>query len=247
MGPSPSGVAIPRLALTDWEERFGVVAGLTTRGEPDRPADFDLRRYQTSDEVRSRWDALRRELGFSALAAARQVHGTKVLWHDALDGVALFDGADGHATRRAGLLLAVTVADCIPIYLVDPVARAVALLHSGWRGSAGNMLASGLRVLREGAGSAVENVVMHCGVGICGTCYEVGNEVLAACGLPVVHAASGSLDLRSIIRQQAEGLGIVNISTSPRCSAHEPGSFFSHRRSKGSDGRMVAYLGLPPA
>jgi purine-nucleoside/S-methyl-5'-thioadenosine phosphorylase / adenosine deaminase len=238
---------VPRISIADWEGRFGVVAGVTTRGAAGDEADFDLRRYAASPEVRRRWAALAEELGFEGIAASRQVHGTEVRWHNEAQGVSVITGVDGHATGRPGILLAVTLADCIPIYLVDPVARAVALLHSGWRGSAADMLGAGLAILRARAGSAVENVVVHCGVGICGDCYEVGSEVLEACGAPVVHGVSGHLDLRSVIRQQAEAAGVAEISTSPRCSAHENVTFFSHRGSRGADGRMVAYLGIPAA
>ncbi len=247
MRPGGGTGLIPRVPLADWERRFGVVAGVTTRGAAGDEADFDLRRYDASAEVRRRWAALTEELGFEGIAAARQVHGTEVRWHDEGRGVTVITGVDGHATNRPGLLLAVTVADCIPIYLIDPVARAVALLHSGWRGSAADMLGAGLAILRLGAGSAVENVVVHCGVGICGDCYQVGSEVLEACGAPVVHGASGYLDLRSVVCRQAESAGVAEISTSPRCSAHENETFFSHRGSRGTDGRMVAYLGIPAA
>jgi len=237
----------PRIELTDWETRFGVVAGVTTRGTTTHPADFDLRRYDQSAEIRDRWGALRQELGFGGLVVARQVHGTEVLWHRSVDGVSVVAGGDGHATNQPGILLAVTLADCIPIYVFDPVAKAVALLHSGWRGSAAGILKAGVAALEQGAGSAVENLVVHCGVGICGTCYEVGPEVLTACGATVVHGESGYLDLRSVIRQQAEALGVAEVSTSRHCSAHENHTFFSHRRSGGRDGRMVAYLGIPVA
>jgi copper oxidase (laccase) domain-containing protein len=82
---------------------------------------------------------------------------------------------------------------------------------------------------------------MHCGVGICGDCYEVGSEVADRFGL----AGASHLDLRDLLAQQAHGLGIRDISVSPWCSAEGRDRFFSHRASGGRDGRMVAYLGRP--
>ena len=141
------------------------------------------------------------------------------------------------------LVLAVSLADCVPVYVVDPDHRAVALLHSGWRGTAANILAAGVATLAEQAGSDPAALVVHVGVGICGSCYEVSADVAAACGRPGpgTHAR---LDLRSVIADQAGQLGIRNISVSRLCSAHDADRFMSHRRSRGADGRMVALLGL---
>jgi hypothetical protein len=174
-----------------------------------------------------------------------QVHGTRVAWHGAVDGWQLLEGVDGHATERPGLLLAVTIADCVPVYLVDPVSRRVALLHAGWRGTAAGILGAGLELLAA-RGSAVDDILMHCGVAICGRCYEVGSEVFQALDLPVPAAGRGLLDLRPVLEHQAKALGLARVSLSDFCSAHDSAHFFSHRASRGADGRMVAYLGLLP-
>ena len=176
---------IPRFELAGWREELGVIAGITGRGEGGRPIDLGLGGSSPAGEVLDRWGALRRTVpGVRGIVVSRQVHGTQVLWHEDAHGLVIHEGFDGHATCSPGLLLAVTVADCIPVYLVDPVNRAVALLHAGWRGVAGGILAAGLEELGR-RGSRVENVLVHCGVGICGSCYEVGREVFAGCGLPV--------------------------------------------------------------
>ena len=88
------------------------------------------------------------------------------------------------------------------------------------------------------------DIVMHCGPGICGACYEVGSEVLAQLtGRP--ETEPGRLDLRQVLVQQGRALGLADISTSAWCSAHDRDQFFSHRASGGRDGRMIAYVGLP--
>ncbi len=155
------------------------------------------------------------------------------------------EGVDGHATAAPGILLTVTVADCIPVYLVDPVRRAVCLLHSGWRGTAGGILSRGLQLLQERAGSQAADVVVHCGVGICGPCYEVGSEVMTGCGLRHEGAGPWHAELREVLASQARSLGVGEVSTSQWCSAHDRPRFYSHRASGGRDGRMVAFLGLP--
>jgi copper oxidase (laccase) domain-containing protein len=87
---------------------------------------------------------------------------------------------------------------------------------------------------------------MHCGVGICAACYEVGSEVMTGCGLPADGPGPWHLDLRERLVAQARALGVERIGVSTWCSAHDRSRFYSHRASRGTDGRMVAYLGMAP-
>ena len=237
---------VPRCELPGWRERFGVVAGITTRGAlPGRGFDLGLWSDAPVGDVMSCWRAFRKaEAGFGAVVLGHQVHGARVAWHDRTDGWVQLEGVDGHATTACGLLLTVTVADCIPVYLVDPRRRAIALLHAGWRGTAAGILSHGLELLAERAGTGPADVVMHAGVGICGPCYEVGSEVMGGVGLPADGPGPWHVDLRDRLAAQARGLGIGEVTRSAWCSAHDRPRFYSHRASGGADGRMVAYLGL---
>jgi YfiH family protein len=231
--------AVPRLELTDWAERYGVVAGITTR-----PLSLGLWSDEPVGQVIGRWRAFRAAFGarFPAIVLAHQVHGTDVRWHESLpEGWLILDGTDGHATSDAGALLTITVADCIPVYLIAPTSGALAIVHAGWRGTAGGVLGRAIELVRRHGVGQVSDIVMHCGVGICGNCYEVGSEVADRFGL----SGSVQLDLREILAHQARELGVQHISISPWCSAEGRERFFSHRASKGRDGRMVAYLGRP--
>jgi YfiH family protein len=223
-----------------------VVAGITGRGaEPGGGFDLGLWGDGPVGEVMGRWRAFRRaDPGFSTVVLGNQVHGTVVSRVDGGQGWMQIDGVDGWVTTRPGILLTVTVADCIPVYLLAPP-RGVALLHAGWRGTAGGILRAGIASLKDATGVSEGEIVMHCGVGICGECYEVGSEVLAGCGMTVAGAGPYHLDLRERLAWDAVALGLRSITTSDRCSAHDRAAFFSHRASRGSDGRMVAYLGLP--
>jgi YfiH family protein len=237
---------VPRSEIPGWRERFGVVAGITTRGAlPGRGFDLGLWSDAPVGEVMNRWRAFRSaEPGLGAVVLGHQVHGSEVAWHDGARGWMQLEGLDGHATAAAGILLAVTVADCIPVYLVDPRRRAVALLHAGWRGTAAGILDRGIELLMERAGTDPGDVVMHAGVGICGTCYEVGSEVMTALGVPAEGSGPWHADLRDRLTANARRLGIGEVTRSAWCSAHDRPTFYSHRASRGADGRMVAYLGL---
>ena len=241
LGETPAGdAALPRLELVEWAERYGLVAGITLR-----PMSLGLWSDEPVGQVLSRWRAFRASFaqGFPTLVLSHQVHGAAVQWHEALpEGWLVLDGFDGHATVDRGMLLTITVADCIPIYLTVPQKGAIALLHAGWRGAADGVLARGVELLKRHAFAKGTDIVMHCGVGICGTCYEVGSEVAMRFGLPA-SATPVPLDLRAVLARQARELGIEEVSVSPWCSAHDRDRFFSHRASGGRDGRMVAYLG----
>lgn len=238
--------AIPRYEIPMWRQQYGVVAGITGRGaDPGRGFDLGLWSQEPVGEVMSRWLALRREMReFPAIALGNQVHGVELMSPEGGRGWVYVDGIDGWVTTARGTLLTVTVADCIPVYLVAP-GRGLALLHAGWRGTAGGILERGALRLREVTESSMADIVMHCGIGICGTCYEVGSEVMAGCGVPAPGPGPWHLDLRSRLAEQAWAVGIRQVSTSSWCSAHHRPSFYSHRASSGGDGRMVAYLGMP--
>ena len=239
------GGSVPRFELPEWRRDYGIVAGITSSGNPDDPYDMGLAGEAPVGRVLDRWTALAGTVpGFTGTVVSRQVHGTMVLWHSEVRGMVIYQGADGHATSTPGVLLAVTAADCIPVYLIDPVRRFVALVHAGWRGACGEILSAALHVMKL-RGSIVENVLVHCGIGICGACYEVGPEVFDGCGIRAPKAGKGPFDIRGVLAAQASGLGVESVSTSPHCARHDPG-FFSHRGSGGKGHRMAAYIGIIP-
>src|SRR3989475_602334 len=143
--------AVPRMEVHEWAERYGVVAGITTRG---RGFSLGLWSEENVGQVMSRWRAFRAAFrsAFPALILAHQAHGTLVQWHrHTAEGWLILDGIDGHATGTRGMLLTITVADCVPVYLTVPHKQAVALLHAGWRGAAGRILERGVELVRRGA------------------------------------------------------------------------------------------------
>ncbi|HTH64014.1 MAG TPA: polyphenol oxidase family protein [Gemmatimonadales bacterium] len=242
----PAGdAAVPRLELSEWAARYGIVAGITTR-----TGGFSLGLWseEPTGQVMTRWRAFRRafESGFPTVVMSHQVHGSEIKWHSDLPpGWLVLDGVDGHATQDPGTLLVITVADCIPVYLAAPQQGVVALLHAGWRGVAGGILERALGDLTAATGASCRDFVMHCGVGICGNCYEVGYEVSErVTGRPPA-ASPTFVDLRGLLAGRGAALGVSEVSISAYCSAHHNDQFYSHRASDGRDGRMVAYLGMP--
>jgi YfiH family protein len=241
----PISGPVPRFEIPGWRKRYGVVAGITGRGsEPGRGFDLGLWSSEPVGEVMSRWLAFRRTMhGFQAFALGNQVHGTQLMRLDQGRGWIQMEAIDGWITTAPGILLTVTVADCVPVYLVAP-GRAVALLHAGWRGVAGSIIRHGIEGLTDAARCSEDELVMHCGVGICGNCYEVGPEVMAACGMQCEGTGPRHLDLRERLVSTAAELGLKSITSSTWCTAHDQSHFHSHRASRGGAGRMAAYIGI---
>jgi YfiH family protein len=239
--------AVPLWVHPEWAADFPWLAqGTTGRGMGDEPFDLGLSGAQPVGRAMDRWRALVAATGVRTAAHSRQVHGAEIWLHRerGAPGIVVMDGYDGHVTARAGLLLAVGVADCVPVSIVDPAHRRVALVHSGWRGTAAGITERGIAMLLDG-GSSAGDLRLHCGPAICGRCYEVGPEVHAA-----IHpdrdppAASACIDLRAAIAGRAVAMGLRpgHVTLSAHCTRCGPPDFFSHRG--GSSARQMGVLGI---
>lgn len=193
--------------------------------------------------LRSR-EHLRTELGLRCLARGYQVHGTTVVRIRGDSDIPAPDTdaaqspveADGHATAIAGIGVMALAADCLPVALGSE--HAVAMVHAGWRGLAAGVLEEGVRVLRELDGASEVVAIVGPGAGPC--CYEVGEEVHAACGTP---GGSGNIDLKSLARDRLRAVGVSDVRDAGACTICDP-RFFSHRREGALAGRQagVAWL-----
>jgi polyphenol oxidase len=229
-----------------WADTFPwLVHGTTTRGAPGSELDLGLfSGGSTEAAVRQNWGRLLALTGMAAAVHARQLHEAEVRFHaETAPGLRVVEPCDGHATDRAGVLLAVSVADCVPVFVVAPRARAVAALHAGWRGAAVGVLERGLDVLRERTGERVGELHIHLGPSICGSCYEVGPEVFEALDQPVPQAPR-PIDLRAVLAERAVAAGAdpSRISVSTHCTRCTRSGLFSHRG--GDRGRQVGYIGV---
>lgn len=240
-------LSVPFHTVTEWTDRFPwVFAGITHAGSAPDP--FDLRRFgePRSPGAEARWERLLQSSPFDTIVHARQIHETRIVVHERVGhGVREATGpADGHATR-SDVLLSVTVADCVPVYLLDPETRAVALLHAGWRGTAAGILPSGITLMLTQWGCDPKRLLVHLGPAICGECYEVGPEVFSALGLEIPSGAA-PVDVRGVLAHQARAAGVPrqNVTVSPLCTLCGNGNLFSHRG--GRSERQVAVLGIRP-
>jgi hypothetical protein len=176
------------------------------------------------------------------LASATQVHGNHVIqhvgnWRGWLRG----EDADGHLSIRRGTAMAVTVADCVPVFLAHP-SGATAALHSGWRGTAARITQQALAQFGV-QGLSASDFRLHCGPAICGKCYEVSASVYAKLtgrdpGKPT------TIDLRALIADHARDMGVKQISSSQLCTRCDNDRFYSHRA--GDAGRQLGVIVAQP-
>lgn len=215
---------------------LGVLAFTTSRAA----GSFGVGTDEPVRDVMARWSALRALVSGSSarLATATQVHGATVITHDgSWRGWLRGEEADGHLALDGATAMAVTVADCVPVFLAH-ASGAIAALHSGWRGTAAGITARAIEMLRV-AGVPPSELRLHCGPAICGKCYEVSADVYAQ--LTGRHpGAPTTIDLRALIADLARAAGVRDISLSPLCTRCDNDRFYSHRA--GDAGRQLGVI-----
>lgn len=224
---------IPELASA------GVRAFTTTRVA----GTFGVASDEPVRDVIGRWDRLRDDLASAGprLATARQVHGDRIITHGTgWEGWLRGGEADGHFALDRGTGMAVSIADCVPVFVAHP-SGAAALLHSGWRGTAARIVERSLDLF-EARGMPAHELTVHLGPAICGNCYEVSPDVFERLTGRSVGLAT-TVDLRSLIAGHARQRGVRRISVSQSCTRCNNDRFYSHRA--GDSGRQLGVLIAP--
>lgn len=194
--------------------------------------------------------------GARAVVAVKQVHGKDVLLIDRpVEAEPVFEGGwDALATNQPDVLLTVRTADCVPVLVHDPGARAVAAIHAGWRGAVAGILPETLAVMRRRFGAEPRRMQVAIGPSVGPCCYEVDAPVLAQLrrwtGWHQVVSERGRgkwlLDLRGLLQAQAGqlGLGVTAVHGVKLCTVCHPELFFSYRREGAVRGTMVSGIML---
>ncbi len=192
------------------------------------------------------------------MVSVKQVHGTDALVLDrpVARGEAFAGGWDALVTDQAEVLLTVRTADCVPVLVHDPVRNVVAAIHAGWRGAVAGIVPRTLSIMRQRFGSEPRSIWIGVGPSAGPCCYEVDEPVLAQLregftGWRTVVLETGPnkavLDLRSLVRRQAEAAGLAeeHISSVNVCTICHPDLFYSYRRDGTVRGTMVSGIMLP--
>lgn len=163
---------------------------------------------------------------------------------------------DGLITDEPGVLLGTFYADCVPLYFVDPVHRAIGLSHSGWRGTVARMGAVTIRAMEEAFASRPEDLVCAIGPSICQNCYEVSADVaqqfaeaFPGAGTELLYHTTGEkyqLNLWEANRRVLLDAGVLpeHLQITDLCTCCNPHNLFSHRYTGGRRGNLGAFLML---
>jgi len=168
------------------------------------------------------------KLGYTSTHLAEQVHGPKIITVTP-DTPLISNGADGLISNSPGTLLGIHVADCGAVYLVDQRSKAIALLHSGKKGTEANI-----------TGQAIERMTQE---------FDSNPADLIAILAPCIRPPHYEIDFASTIREQALAAGIStdNYYDKNLCTASNLERYYSYRIEKGNTGRMLALLGILPS
>ena len=166
-----------------------------------------------------------------------------------------YQDIDGLITNEPGVALTTFYADCVPIFLVDPVKKAIGLSHSGWRGTVGKISQETIHCMQESYGSRPEDLLAAVGPSICQDCYEVSKDVIdrfkdgfARKYWPDLfyEKSNGKYQLNlwkanEILLCEA-GIPKDQISVTDLCTCCNPRLLYSHRASQGRRGNLAAFL-----
>lgn len=232
----------------------GVVHAITSRAggvSQDRCASLNVS-YTVGDDPANVDENLRRvaaSLGTQRerLFAAYQVHGRAVTVVE--PDTPPRPRCDVLVTRSPEQTLLLRFADCTPVLLADPVRRAVAAVHAGWRGSAVRAAAAAVEALQAAFGTNPRDVLAGIGPAIGPCCYTVGPDVAEAFSDRPHLFSDGRLDLWEANRQALveAGVPVDQIEVAGICTQCQSERFFSHRANGGQPaGRFAALIRIEP-
>lgn len=222
-----------------------------TRGDEREAVEENYRRIAKALDV-----------DYDRFVFSDQTHTTNVLQvteKDAGNGITRereYPDIDGLITNVPGLVLTTFYADCVPLYFVDPVHRAIGLSHSGWRGTVNRMGQVTIERMQEAYGTDPADLICAIGPSICQDCYEVSEDVIEqfSAAFPGHEAElfyrkeNGKYQLNlwranEIVLTEA-GVKPEHLAVTDICTCCNPKNLFSHRASHGKRGNLAAFLCL---
>lgn len=196
-----------------------------------------------------------------SLVISDQVHKSDILLVDNKDkgkGFRVprdYKEIDGLITNTPGITLVTKYADCVPLYFVDPVKKAIGLSHSGWKGTISRIGHKTVKEMKKAFDSKAKDIIAVIGPSICMDCYEVGEEVASEFENAFKNSSS-ILEKNQRDRYQLNlweanrivlidaGLQEEHIHISKACTSCYSQLLFSHRKSKGKRGSLAAFLAI---
>ena len=217
-----------------------------TRGDDENAVRENYRRMAKALDVRE-----------DSFVLAAQTHTTNVHKVTLDNRNENLQDVDGLITDVPGICLVTSYADCVPLYFLDPVHRAIGLTHSGWRGTVGKIGKETLRKMQVEYGTDPKDVIAAIGPSICQDCYEVSEDVIDKFREAFEHKHWDNLFYQKVNRKYQlnlwkaneiilleAGVQRENIAVTNVCTCCNSETLYSHRASKGQRGGLAAFMGL---
>lgn len=239
--------------------------------------NLSFTRGDDNDLVKENFRRFTHALGvdYDSIVMSDQTHTTNIRRIDLNDkGNGLtraknFFDTDALITNEPGLTLFTSFADCVPLYFIDPVNKAIGLAHSGWRGTVGRIGAKTIARMQEEFGSNPSQIICAIGPSICADCYEISEDVASefskefgSDSQSIVFSQSDYYKKHSIDKEATDGkyqldlwqanrtillqAGIRedNLTVTDICTCCNPDFLYSHRASHGQRGNLAAILAI---
>ena len=225
--------------------------------------NLSFARGDREENVRENFRRIAHAVGFQAekMVFTHQTHTTNVRkvteedWGKGFSKERDYSDVDGLITNVPQTVLTTFYADCVPIYLVDPVKKAIGLCHSGWRGTVGKISQVTIARMQKEYDSDPKDILAAVGPSICQNCYEVSGDVIEQFQDSFhekywkelfYQKENGKYQLNlwkanEIILEEA-GITKEHISVTDICTCCNPQLLYSHRASKGQRGNLAAFL-----
>lgn len=194
------------------------------------------------------------DIDYRNLVCGRQVHGSQVREIQKTDrgkGALSYDTAladtDALITREHHLPLAVFTADCLSIFLYDPKATAIGLVHAGWRSTRGHIVEKAIKLMQDRFRTEPGDLRANFGPAIRSCCYVVAEDFVDYFPRDLIRKDNRYyLDLAEINKKELQNLGVKeeNISDCGICTSCRNQEFFSYRKEGSSSGRMISVIML---
>ena len=261
------GIQVPLLHFPLLEKCSFITHAFTTRMGGVSTGDctsMNLSFTRGDDEaaVRENYRRIAAALGTDAkqFVCSDQTHTTnvrRVTKADAGKGVVIpkdYTDVDGLITNEPGIVLSTFYADCVPLYFVDPVHRAIGLSHSGWRGTVNKMGQVTIEAMKREFGSRAADLYCAIGPSICQDCYEISRDVAEEFMKAFPEHVNDILLQKSEEKFQLDlwkaneivmlesGILPEHLAVTNICTCCNPTKLFSHRASKGKRRNLAAFL-----
>jgi hypothetical protein len=202
------------------------------------------------------------EQDIEQMVCCQQVHGSRVVsvtrkqrGCGSVDMKNWLTDTDGMVTNQPGVYLAAFYADCIPVFLFDPIKKCIGLAHSGWKGTMGRIAVNTVNIMEQDFNCQKSDIQVLIGPGIGSCCFEIKGDLAAK-------AIAEFGQFRDIISKEKNdkyrwnlpqtiyhmlierGIKPENISMTGLCTSCHTDLFYSYRKENGITGRMGAFMGI---